>query len=223
MNKIEAICKRIRNTCQNIEKESIPFIRKRQWPGDIDILPAIYLLPIKEPTEEQETLAAALLMIWLSRECHEDVTEDEINNNPEAVLYGDLVYSAAYNIFEGSSEHSILKEIPDVMIKYSQAWFYRRDIADHNAVDKEILDNIIMDDLGMILEMTARRGAEAGKLSPEDKADYIYCAEKLSFLWSQKRYGYNLGDHYETEIKAAAKNPNISEGVCEILAIIKSK
>lgn len=222
MNSILAICQKIRNICQDYCQESAPFLLSREIPGEIDILPLIYLLPLREVNKEQYSLAAGLLLTWLSRECHEKVTEDNNSATAKAILYGDLFYSVAYKVYESHKDSATIKEISEIAVKYNQSWFNRQDIDNGQKADKELLEHIIKEDLGLLLEMTAKKAGEEAGFSQEQQEAYSRCSHNLSIIWAQKRYGYDVGaEAGEQELFKISQELGLDKGFREILKAIK--
>lgn len=221
MKSIKTICQTIRNTCQNQAKESAPFFANREVPSEMDILPLIYLLPMEEITPEQYALSTGLLLTWLSRECHEKVTEESNKETAKAVLYGDLFYSLAYKVYETYKASSTIKEISEIAIGYNQAWFYRQDVKDSEKPNQELLKHIIKEDLGLLLEMTARKASEEARFSREQQDAYCLCSHYLSIIWAKKRYGYDVGvANGKLELFKAAQDLGLKDEFAEIVKVI---
>lgn len=221
MENLKLLSQEIKNICLKLEPETSPILSKDSL-TERDILPLIYLLPLKEKTEKQKKLAAALEFLWLSRECHGLVKEGNSQDNSKYILFGDLFYSHAYKILEDSGESDTLNEISDIVVNYNQAWFDRQAIDDWQSLSREKTEKLIDDDIGLLLTTTARKGAEAAKYNEEERKIYQNCGKALSRIWAKKRYAHNLDptDFEKSAIDEAAKL-NMSQEIAEIIKILK--
>lgn len=225
MMNLQTTATKIRNICIAYESEAKDRLKASPNLEEKDILPLIALLPLQERTEEQELLSAALLFFWLSRECHGEVKNKDSQHNAAAVLFGDLFYSAAYKILESNEnreEEDIFTEIAAIIVRYNEAWFQRQAIKDPAGADPELCQKIIEADLGGILDLAARKGAEEGKYSDAEIRLYRDCAHYLSLIWGQYRYGFTLDlKPAQDSALAAASKLGLDKEIREILAIFE--
>lgn len=172
----------INDNVPHMPKQLLHEILADEPPLAKDILPILALLPSKgEPSETLLSIAAISQLIGYSRLIHAMVANDDTPESQKAVLLGDLLSSAAYQMMVSIRQDKNLEEFADIIAQREEGWFLRqkgpRKMKAKDAL--EILDK----EYGLLYGKVGAMGAELANLPPEAQANYQKVCRWLGILW----------------------------------------